>query len=182
MGGTFSSPLHLSSPIFPHSLDSSFISGFGRPWVQHRNEMIINKTKAHGISALLGVLYVASCLDRSHTYIYYPHVPSVLFLWFCLCKCHSCGVGWVGWSGSCVVPGLPPGVSQQFFSWFALAPPDCSSLFRHLPGFVPDVLNKYICTAWISLNVTRAHAPFPGVLHTGESVLTGSFHSPPVSL
>lgn len=29
--------------------------------------MIINKTKAHGISALLGVLYVASCLDLSHT-------------------------------------------------------------------------------------------------------------------
>lgn len=91
VGGTFSSPLHLSSPIFPHSLDSSSISGFGWPWVQHRNEIIINKTKAHGISALLGVLYVASCLDLSHTYICYPHVPSGLFLhWFCLCKCHSC--------------------------------------------------------------------------------------------
>lgn len=34
--------------------------------------MIFNKTKAHGISALLGVLYVASCLDPSHTYISYP--------------------------------------------------------------------------------------------------------------
>lgn len=81
---------------------------------------------------------MASCLDLSHTYICYPYVPLRLFLhWFCLCKCHSYWVGWVGWSGSCVVPGLLPGVLQQFFSWFALAPPDCSSPLQILAWFRP---------------------------------------------
>lgn len=74
--------LPCSFPVFPHSRNSSSISGFGWLWVQHRNEIIINKTKAHGISALLGVLYVTSCLDLSHTYIYYPHVPLRLFIDF----------------------------------------------------------------------------------------------------
>lgn len=113
--------------------------------------MIFNKTKAHGISALLGVLYVASCLDPSHTYISYPMSLKALSLLVVSVGVTRVELGGGDWSGSCVVPGLLPGALQQFFSWFALAPPDCGSHFKHLPGFVPDVLNKYICTAWISV-------------------------------
>lgn len=76
--GSFSSSLPLLLPNL--SLNSYSITGFGWSWVQHRNEMVINKTKAHGFSAPLSFLYVASCLDPSHTYIYYPHGPSRLFI------------------------------------------------------------------------------------------------------